>query len=181
MANKPALYTLVVLFRDAVDKNESFEALLKQSGPLLGKYTRMLGDIGAYNDLAWALYGALMKMPIHEPNFRHNKYILGYIKAAIRNASIKIWKQEEKHSGGIPLCGVADPTDGLDPFWHSELLNGLKAILTKREFEVARLLGEGYSETEIAQTLRVSRKAISNRVKKIRGKVLESGLDGNKG
>ena len=182
MGNKKTLLQIVDDVRCGVNEDENLEIILERFRPLMIKKAYMLNGLGEIGDFFTSVYKALMTMPLNESRFRDDKYIVGYIASAIRNEAASIIKRGIKHKNVLfddktSASSSADPDDIYDELWHGELLSDIKMLLTADEFDILWLAYiAGYSKTEISVMRNVTRQAVFQRLKKIKGKLAKGGI-----
>ena len=171
------LYDCIVKAKN--NDKESMLALCKKFDPLLKKYTKALAYEDAYNDLQEAFLYTIKKIPIELEQFCQDKYILSYIKSSIRHKFIYLNKKDEEYENHV--CFLSEKTlfktilvDNSSNYSIRDimLLTDIEHLLTEKEWKlfVLKIL-KGYSDSDIAAMLHISRQAVNKQINKMKKKL----------
>ncbi len=158
---------------------ESMLALCQKFDPLLKKYSRVLSYEDSYNDLQEAFLYTIKKIPIELEQFHQDKYILSYIKNSIRHKFIYLNKKDEEYENHV--CFFSEKTslkailvDNSNNYSIKDimLLGDIEHLLTEKEWNlfVLKIL-KGYSDSDIAMMLHISRQAVNKQMNKMKPKL----------
>ena len=134
-----------------------------QFQPLIKKYSYLLKYEDAPSELTLTFIETLYKIPINNPKFKQDKYIVSYINKSIKSSYIHLSKSRNK------LCYYESPInlDITEDFYQTNIVDKLfiyelLSLLTLREKEIINLrYFKEYSDIEISQKLRISRQAVN--------------------
>ena len=152
--------------------------LIKQFQPLVRKYSYLLYYEDSQSELTLTFIETLYKIPIDNPRFKQDQYIISYISKSIRNNYIHLSKKRNQlyyYESPINL-DIAEDSYQInigDKLYIKDLLS----LLTEREKEIINLkYFKEYSDIEISKKIGISRQAVNktkNRaLKKMRKKCL---------
>ena len=112
----------------------------------------------------FAIYAVLPKL--EEMHSREDKYLLGYIAAAMKNRCFDLWNQYYQKKDGEQLLDDTVTTLQDDPLFEETIeLKQFFSFLTKLQKQI--LIAEyvyGYSDVELSRKLHTARQAV-NRTK----------------
>lgn len=141
--------------------------LLQQFDPLLQKYAHALHYEDAYNDLQLCFIELIVRIKAEGFIGKDEKYILSYIRKSIVSFSIKLSKK--MHHRAVELQN--DDYSRSD-FYIGLLWYDLQDVLTKDEQQfLLELYCADISASELAMRRNVSKQAISNKKRRILGKI----------
>ena len=152
--------------------------LIKRFQPLIKKYSYLLYYEDSQSELTLTFIETLYKIPIDNPRFKQDQYIISYISKSIRNNYIHLSKKRNQlyyYESPINL-DIAEDSYQInigDKLYIKDLLS----LLTEREKEIINLkYFKEYSDIEISKKIGISRQAVNktkNRaLKKMRKKCL---------
>ncbi|MFL0249254.1 RNA polymerase sigma factor [Clostridium neuense] len=139
--------------------------IINKFKPLIGKYSYLLKYDDASSDLTISLIEIIKKMPIYtNENLKCDKFIVGYIAAAIKNRYIYLSKKYHKvylnEQTTLNLNDVRN-SENLnldDKIFVWELLDKLSK--TQREVLILKFIKD-YSDKEISKALNISRQSVN--------------------
>ena len=177
---KSKLYCLV-----ESSKNKDMDSMLilyNDFNNLLKKYARKLYDENAYNELTLGFIKCIYKMPIYDKKFQGNDmYIISYIEAAIKNQYVnlvknKVRRQNHEFAQDYSIIDAIDSKfESYKDLEDQELLIFIEKILTKDEFNMfIKKYIYGLTDKQIANSLHISRQAVSKRISKISKKIKDA-------
>lgn len=138
--------------------------LVKQFQPLIRKYSYLLNYEDSLSELTLNFIETLYKIPIDNPRFKQDKYIISYINRSIRNGYIRFSQKRNK-------LYYYEPTINLDIIKDSYQINvgdklyidELLSLLTEREKEIIHLkYFKEYSDIEISKKVGIPRQAVNS-------------------
>lgn len=152
--------------------------LIKQFQPLIKKYSYLLYYEDSQSELTLTFIETLYKIPIDNPNFKQDQYIISYISKSIRNNYIYLLQKRNQlyyYECPINLEIMGDLYQ--ENVEDKLFINDLLLLLTEREKEIINLkYFKEYSDIEISKKIGISRQAVNktkNRaLKKMRKKCL---------
>lgn len=174
-----SLYDCIVKAKN--NDKESMLALCQKFEPLLKKYSRALSyDYeDAHSDLQETFLYTIKKIPIELEQFHQDKYILSYIKSSIHHKFIHLNKKDEEYENHVCFLSEKTPlkailVDDSDNYSIKDimLLTDIEHLLSEREWLlfVLKIL-RGYSDSDIAVMLHISRQAVNKQINKIKPKL----------
>lgn len=173
--NSNELYDLIS--RCQKNENDAFEIMILKFQPLLKKYAFLLNYGDAYSEMYENFVECVYRIPLyqlHEP--KNDSVILAYIKTAMKNSYIGLSKNNGQYKKQIPLEEM-DLLKKRDSHYQQDYENDLfeyelKKILCEKElFMLKAKFIYGYSESEIAKQLEISRQAVNKQFQKIYSKI----------
>ena len=168
-------------------KNKDMNSMLilyNDFNSLLKKYARKLYDEDAYNELTLGFIKCIYKMPIYDKKFQENDmYIISYIETAIKNQYVnlvknKVRKQNHEFAQDYSIIDAIDSKfESYRDLEDQELLIFIEKILTEDEFNIfIKKYIYGLTDKQIANSLHISRQAVSKRISKISEKIKDAYL-----
>ncbi|MBU3109835.1 sigma-70 family RNA polymerase sigma factor [Clostridium gasigenes] len=129
--------------------------------PQIGKYSRILKGEDTRQELIIYLIKVIDTIPVNKNIIWHDKSILSYISKSIKNEYIKISKRENSINNKkveLDLCNELESEYFEEDFSFVELFKEL----TEKESHIIKLVYiYGFSVTEIAQTMEITRQAVN--------------------
>ncbi len=149
------------------EKEEGYKSavleLVTQFQPLIKKYSFLLNYEDSQSELTLTFIEIIYKIPIYNPRFKQDKYIVSYINSSIKNDYIYLSMNKNKlYYYELPIN-----LDIIETLYQPNLedklvVKDLLSLLTRKEKEVINLkYFEEYSDTEISKKLRISRQAVN--------------------
>lgn len=145
------------------DYEDAILTLVNQFKPLIRKYSYLLNYEDGQSELTLIFIETIYKVPIDNPKFKQDKFIISYINKSVRNNYINLSKNRNKlyyYESPINLDIIESSyeTKVEDKILAQELLS----LLTKREKEIIKLrYFEEYSNVEISEMFGISRQAVN--------------------
>ncbi|HPD98124.1 MAG TPA: sigma-70 family RNA polymerase sigma factor [Synergistales bacterium] len=142
------------------------EEILTAFRPLvMATARRYCGNGAAFDDLVQEGYLAMLELL---PRCKNRKYLAKYLKdrlpARVRTAARRAWRtndsEEELDPETCKGCSFTPEIPWLQ--WVAEELLG------SRDSQIVRLIAEGYTQKDIAETMLLTQQAVSHRVGQIR-------------
>ncbi|MDI9370751.1 MAG: sigma-70 family RNA polymerase sigma factor [Synergistaceae bacterium] len=147
------------------------EELARFTPLVMATARRYTGRGAEFNDLAQEGYLALLELiPLCPAPERLPAYLKSRLPGRVRTAARRCWRCAEISAGSVeelegtanePRASQADPDGTMD----------LERLLTPEEMRVARMLADGYTQSEVATELGVTQQAVSRRVARMRERV----------
>lgn len=172
------LLNLIQLSKDGDDS--AILQLVEKFNPLLKKYAFKLSYEDAYNDLLLDFLILLNGINIQNIQQKNEAGIVSYICTCVRNSYIKKIQslQQQKHIISFSAFGESSEYI-LDSVSYGEIPHAkiefslMKEVLTEQEWNIIIALFDfGYTPTELAQRIGISRKTLykrrNNALKKLR-------------
>ena len=145
------------------------EEILTAFRPLvMATARRYCGNGAAFDDLVQEGYLVMLELL---PRCRNRKYLAKFLKdrlpARVRTAARRAWRTTDSEEELDPeTCTRCAFTPELP--WLQWVADGL---LCGRDSHIVRLIGEGFTQKEIAESLSLTQQAVSHRVGQIRKKL----------
>ncbi len=140
---------------------DSLERLILCFKPQIDKYSRLLKGEDTRQELIIYLIKVIDTIPVNKNIIWHDKSILSYISKSIKNEYIKISKRENsinRNKVELDLCNELESEYFEEDFSFIELFKEL----TEKEIYIIKLIYiYGFSVTEIAQTMEITRQAVN--------------------
>jgi len=150
--------------------NDATLQLVHKFNPLLKKYARKLGYEDAYSDLLVDFLSLIKKMNVRKMRNRSNGGIVLYISKSVLMNYLKKLREINKYKQKIRLLSALNKEEQyyveslLSSFDNYERLQivSMKQILNQHElYIIDHLFYEGFSSSDIAQQLGISRQAVN--------------------
>lgn len=150
--------------------NDATLLLVHKFNPLLKKYAKKLGYEDAYSDLLVDFLSLIKKMKVHRMHNRSDGGIVLYISKSVHTNYLKKSREIYKYINRIRLLSALNKEE---QYYVETLLSSsdnhdrlqivsLKQILNKHElYIINHLFYEGFSSTDIAHQLGISRQAVN--------------------
>ncbi|WP_132996056.1 sigma-70 family RNA polymerase sigma factor [Sporanaerobacter acetigenes] len=161
------LFELVKTIQTKGNENAMLK-LIKEFQPLIKKYSYLVDYENSESELTLTFIKTLYKIPINNPKFKQDKYIISYINKSIRNKYIYLSKNRNKiYYYESPINLDITQTPYQTNIGNKLFINDLLLTLTKREREIINLkYFKEYSDIEISKKFGISRQAV-NKTKNI--------------
>jgi RNA polymerase sigma factor (sigma-70 family) len=139
--------------------------------PLIKKYSNLINDEDAFQNLTISFLECIHKIPLENKIFAlHNKYILSYIKTTIRNAYIYLNKRAEKYDNLNILLddfSLLNTKHSDDEIEENLFFDDIKKLISETNYTIIKLKYiDGFSEEQIGNKLGISRQAVNKRLNK---------------
>lgn len=173
--NKNTLYDLILRCQD--NDNDGFGELISMFQPLLRKYAFLLNYTDAYDDVYDCFIDCIYKIPLQKLKTSENDaVVLAYIKTSMKNAYIALSRRNGKFKSQISLEDLEIQKEQhcflQTDFDEHILKDELKQLLSPREAMLIEAeIFNGYSDSEIAKSLGISRQAVNKQYRKAVEKV----------
>lgn len=162
MSEKYYLFELVKKAQN--NDEEGLLKIIKKFKPLIKKLSRKLNYDGSETDLIIDLIEVVLYLPIADnKSLRKNEYIVGYI---VKSLNYKYIKLSKKYN--VIRAKEVEYKDTLcnKEYKSTELSLSMKDLLSKlttlQKKVIYSIFVQGYSETEIANHLCISKQAVCN-------------------
>lgn len=158
-----SFYSLII---KAKNKNtKSIIEVIKTFLPQIKKYSRLLDGNDTFQSLIIFLIELINKFPNREDFLHNDKIVFAYISKSLRHEYIALSKKHDKLIATefeiVSTSALIDP----HRFENKVALSDLLTVLSPYEFRILALIYyQGYSITEIATALHITRQAV-NQVK----------------
>jgi len=159
---KKTLFELVKTIQTKGNENAMLK-LIKEFQPLIKKYSYLVDYEDSESELTLTFIETLYKIPINNPKFKQDKYIISYINKSIRNKYIYLSKNRNKiYYYESPINLDITQTPYQTNIGNKLFINDLLLTLTKREREIINLkYFKEYSDIEISKKFGISRQAVN--------------------
>lgn len=149
---KKTLFELVKTIQTKGNENAMLK-LIKEFQPLIKKYSYLVDYENSESELTLTFIKTLYKIPINNPKFKQDKYIISYINKSIRNKYIYLSKNRNKiYYYESPINLDITQTPYQTNIGNKLFINDLLLTLTKREREIINLkYFKEYSDIEISK------------------------------
>lgn len=156
------LFELVKTIQTKGNENAMLK-LIKEFQPLIKKYSYLVDYEDSESELTLTFIETLYKIPINNPKFKQDKYIISYINKSIRNKYIYLSKNRNKiYYYESPINLDITQTPYQTNIGNKLFINDLLLTLTKREREIINLkYFKEYSDIEISKKFGISRQAVN--------------------
>ncbi|MGL4874862.1 MAG: sigma-70 family RNA polymerase sigma factor [Romboutsia sp.] len=142
-------------------KEEAMERLISCFKPQIDKYSRLLNGEDTRQELIMYLIKVIDMIPVDKNNRWHDKSILSYISKSIKNEYIKISKRANiinSNKVELDLCNELESEYFEDDF---SLIELFKELTEKESYIIKLIYIYGFSVSEIAQTMKITRQAVN--------------------
>lgn len=155
-------------FNEAKNNNsKSIEYILQRFNPLILKYSNKLREPeDSKSELTLHLLKIINKIPLEQPNFKDDKFIIAYIKTSIKNHFCLLYSNQKKYDSIVEASvhnkQVEQHTINSNLIFYDliKILNPKEKIIFEKKFLY------NYTNTEIANYLNVSRQNVQICIKR---------------
>lgn len=147
------------------------EEVIKQFDIQINKYARLLEGEDTKQDMIIYLINVIDKIPISGNNFNNEKAIFSYISKSLRNQYIYLSKKKDVYSKFEMKIDI----ELVDKEINNEiiLLDIFEKLTSKEEYIMKLIYIYGFSVSELAKSMKITRQAVNQCKKRALKKIEE--------
>jgi len=147
--------------------DEATMEIINKFRPLIDKYSRKLEYDTASTDLIISLIILIRNIPIGREKLTNDISTAAYIASSIKNQYIRLSKSNRFYKNEIPMTDIVLLSKSEEKIETSFILGEMMDKLSdKQRFIITSIFFYGYTESELAKKMKVSRQAINKTKKK---------------
>lgn len=147
--------------------SKSIEYILQRFNPLILKYSNKLRNSeDSKSELTLHLLKTIHKIPLEQPNFKDDKFIIAYIKTSIKNHFCLLYSNQKKYDSIVDSCVHNQQIEQDNINSNLIFYDLIKVLNPKEKIILEKKFLYNYTNTEIANSLNLSRQNIQICIKR---------------